>query len=311
MKLSCLCSAFYFLINFTSLWANQPPITLQSNVDKNKITIGDQVVYRVELKYDSCLKVELPNIAAQLSSFEIKDYKIEGPKKHWGKTILRHRYVISTFTTGEYAIPPLLIAYWDEKGEKKQISANKMTIFVESVKPKPTDKDDIREIKPPVFWKHSFWFWFILILIPVMAAAGIWGYKFYQQRKLLDILADSGSFRPPEEIARERLAKLKETDLLAQEKIKEYYIILAEIVRKYLEARYRIPVIDRTTSELYWEMREAKVDKKHSQLVKGFLEECDLVKFAKYIPESEIVGEDFSTAEKIVELTTPVPVEVN
>lgn len=295
-------------INLSSnLSATQPSVVLRATVDKNKITIGDRIVYRVELKYNPKIKIAFPNIAGQLSAFEIKDYKIEGPNKIWWKMFLRQRYLISTFTTGEYTIPPVTVDYWDEKGEKKQISSDKIAVFVESVKPKPTDKEDIRDIKSPVYLYHSFWFYFFLIFIPFLAGAAFLGYRYYRQRKALDILKENTPSRPPEEIARERLAKLKELNLPAQARVKEYYIILSEIVRQYLAARFRIPVIDRTTNELYLEMRETNIDKKHCQSVKSFLEQCDLVKFAKYITDAETSEQDFFAAEKIVEITTPAP----
>jgi len=70
--------------------------------------------------------------------------------------------------TGEYVIPPVVVKYIGEKGEAKQISSNKISIFVESVKSKPSDKDDIRDIKSPLYLSHSFWFYFLLILFPLL-----------------------------------------------------------------------------------------------------------------------------------------------
>jgi len=73
------------LFSFSGLYAAEQAVSLKANADRNKITIGDQIVYTVELKYPARLKVEIPNIASLLTSFEIKDYKIDGPKKSWGK----------------------------------------------------------------------------------------------------------------------------------------------------------------------------------------------------------------------------------
>jgi len=96
------------------------------------------------------------------------------------------------------------------------------------------------------------------------------GYRFYKQKKSLNIFGESNPLRPPEETAKERLAKLKELNLPGQGRIKEYYIMLSEIYRQYLEGRFQLPVIDRTTGELYLEMREAEIDKKICQAVKIF-----------------------------------------
>jgi len=42
---------------------------------------------------------------------------------------------------------------------------------------------------------------------------------------------------------------------------------------------------------------------------KNLLEQCDLVKFAKYIPELEVTEKDFSATEKFIDDTTPAKAE--
>ena len=40
-------------------------------------------------------------------------------------------------------------------------------------------------------------------------------------------------------------------------------------------------------------------------MIRDFLEECDLVKFAKYIPGQREIEEIYKKAKEIVRLTTP------
>jgi hypothetical protein len=127
--------------------------------------------------------------------------------------------------------------------------------------------------------------------------------RFYRKKKIGDIFTEEGLPRPPDEVAYERLEKLQAMNLLKEGKIKEYYVIISEIIRKYLEARYKITVLDKTTYELYCEMRRVSVDKKHISLIKEFLEECDLVKFAKYSPDEATISKDYETARRIIDIT--------
>ncbi|MBU1933012.1 MAG: hypothetical protein KKC66_03830, partial [Candidatus Omnitrophica bacterium] len=60
---------------------------------------------------------------------------------------------------------------------------------------------------------------------------------------------------------------------------------------------------DRTTWELYREMREKKIQKRSVDRIKDFLEDCDLVKFAKYIPEQKEIETAYTSAKEIVEVT--------
>ena len=106
---------------------------------------------------------------------------------------------------------------------------------------------------------------------------------------------------PPYQTALEELAKLKNSGLLDEGKIKEFYITLTEIIRKYLGAVYSIDTLDKTTGEIYQELRQAVADKKALVFIKDFFEACDLVKFAKYRPEPKEAWEDFEKAKKIIE----------
>lgn len=283
-------------------------IIVKTTVNKNKITIGDKIIYSVIIEHSPEINVKFPELETKLGEFEIKDYKVIGPKK---KLTLKnfalrirlktnYKYIITTFTTGEFKIPPITIEYTNKKGETKKIKSAEITVFVESLKP----KDDIRDIKSPVSIPLGWLFYFFLIFIPLLIAIG---YYYYQSRKKIEIFVHSDLTRPADEVAYEQLEKLKNLDLVSQGKIKEYYIILSEIIRKYLQQRYSIPVLDRTTNELYHELRDNnEIDKKHCTLIKEFLEDCDLVKFAKYVPEHEIITKNTETAKKIIDLTKPI-----
>jgi hypothetical protein len=48
-----------------------------------------------------------------------------------------------------------------------------------------------------------------------------------------------------------------------------------------------------------------KIERVHVDKIRDFLEDCDLVKFAKYIPTQKEIEEAYSKAKEIVEVTTP------
>ncbi|MEI7904454.1 MAG: hypothetical protein WCI43_03450, partial [Candidatus Firestonebacteria bacterium] len=243
-----------------------------------------------------------------LSSFEIKDHIQKGPYKNWGKTKLEYNLVLTTFTTGNYEIPEIKVKYTDADGTEKEAATTGLVLQVESVKSGPEDKDDIRDIKPPLTLPLSFWFWFFTLILPALAAAGYFLYRYLSSKRQEKIMGKPEPSRPPHEVAYERLNKLKELKLIEQEKVKEHYLLLSEIIRSYLEARFEIPVVERTTSEAYAELMDSgKLKRKEVTLVKDFLEECDLVKFAKMIPEYAKTDADYAAGVSIVDLTRFVP----
>jgi hypothetical protein len=245
---------------------------------------------------------------------------VTGPKTVGGwvsKKRLRvdYKLTIATYDVGERKILPYEIQFINVKtGESKTLPINELTINVTPVKRKKTDGNDIRDIKPQENLPPGKTFYFILFLILVFCIDYLW-YRYYYRKKEEE--TGAGEFVPdklPDEIAYEQLAKLQELNLVQQGKIKEYYIELSEIMRRYLSARFKIHVIERTTEEVYGDLRKLNVDvpsgviipkdwKKIVVVIKGFLDNADMVKFAKHVPKPGEIDADYETVKHIIEVT--------
>ncbi|MDI6704299.1 MAG: BatD family protein [bacterium] len=296
---------FFLLLGINSILADEHLVKIKAEINKQHITIGDQVVYTLIVENHPKVKIDAPiDIYPKLSKFEVKNHRVIGPRRRWGKVIAKYKYTIAAFNTGKYIIPAVTLEYKDMEGKVRYVSSKPISIFVKSVRRK-SDKDDIRDIKPPLRIPYSWVFYLILSIPLLFGVLGIFGYHFCKKRKSKDSIFDSTPKRPPEEVAYERLERLGEMDLLKQGKIKEYYIILSEIIRHYLEERYGISVLDKTTNEVFQKMKEINITKKHCLLIRDFLAYCDLVKFAKHKPEEGRIEKDFGIAREIVDLTKP------
>ena len=64
---------------------------------------------------------------------------------------------------------------------------------------------------------------------------------------------------------------------------------------------------ERTTEEFLTEMAiTGKLEEKHKQLIRNFLEHCDLVKYAKYGPDNQEIEDTFNSAKTLVDETREV-----
>lgn len=279
------------------------PLDLDTKVDKDTITIGDRIKYEVILEYDDGIEIEPLVVAANLGAFEIKDYSIEEPKKtKSGRWTSKTTYIITTFTTGEYVIPPIKIKYKDLDGNENEISSDQIKINVKSVEKLPGEGDDIRPLKETVDIRGGFNIWAIIILI-LLLAIGVVIFFYFKRKKNIQ-KTPSEPPRPAEEIAMEELKALLDMKLIEKGMVKEYYIRLSDIMRKYIEGRYKIFAMEETTWELYQEMRVKRIERKHVDKIRDFLEDCDLVKFAKYIPTKKEIGEVYGKAQEIIKLNS-------
>jgi hypothetical protein len=284
--------------------AEESLISVESHVDRATITIGDRILYTLTVETDSGVKLEPLALGSNLGAFEVKDYKISDPvKTKDGKIVNKSEYIITTFTTGEYVIPPITINYTDPKGEKKEIQSEPLFILVKSVGATESDKEDVRGLKPPIEIKGAYWGY--LLILPILALLAAGGFFYYRQKSKAIALPKIPEElkKPAWEVALLELENLKGSDLLERKEIKKYYIILSDIIRKYLERRYQITALDRTTQEVKGEMKSVKVDKEIINSVYDFLSSCDLVKFAKYMPLKEEIEKDWNQAYTIVSIT--------
>lgn len=162
--------------------------------------------------------------------------------------------------------------------------------------------DDIRPLKDIA--EISGKFPVLLAAVLILAALAITAFIYFRKNKKVEE-KPSKPPKPPEEAAREALTALKEMKLIEKALIKEYYIRLSDILRAYIESRYGISAMDRTTWELFQEMKSKRIERLHVDKINNFLEDCGMVKFAKYAPDEKEIEGAYKRAEEIIDITTP------
>jgi hypothetical protein len=157
--------------------------------------------------------------------------------------------------------------------------------------------NDIRPIKPPVPIANP-WVWFWWGLLVLLVAAAVTAFVYWQRRKLgappvLPVI-------PPHLRAKQRLAEA----LMHLSDPRLFCIEVSDAVRVYLEERFEFRAPERTTEEFLLELQDTRLlslDQKRS--LAGFLQSCDLVKFAKYEPTEQALREWHESACRLVDET--------
>lgn len=298
------CLGFRGELRGETLQAERSLISVESFVDRATITIGDRILYSLKITTDPKIKLESLALGSNLGAFEVKDYKIYNSEKTKdGRVINKSEYLITAFTTGEYVIPPITINYSDPQGEKKQIKSEPLFILVKSVGASQSDKEDIRGLKPPIEIKGGYWAY--LLILPILALLGVGGFLYYRQRAKGLALPEipEGLRKPAWKVALFELESLRGSDLLKKKQMKKYFTVLSDITRRYVERRYRISALDRTTEEIKGEIKRVKLEQVVAELTYDLLCFCDLVKFAKYIPSTEEIEKSLNDAYSFVNMT--------
>lgn len=113
--------------------------------------------------------------------------------------------------------------------------------------------------------------------------------------------------RPPWEVALEALFDLRHSGLLSQGLFADFFDRVSDVVRRYLGDRYGYDGLESTTREAIGALREQALSLELFGVVRAFLQDADLVKFARRTPSEEECRRALEQAESIVTKTRPEP----
>jgi hypothetical protein len=160
--------------------------------------------------------------------------------------------------------------------------------------------EDIHDIKGLVPLPHQWWW--LLVLVALLAVV-YWLWKRRQPTKPVHTPPPP----TPYELAIRALKQLREEN----PPVEEFYTRLSDIVRRYLEGRFHLRAPERTTEEFLYEVSQNNaLAQEHKDLLGAFLQESDLVKFARHHPEQSDIQRALEAAEKFVRDTQPRAQEI-
>ncbi|PWB72264.1 hypothetical protein C3F09_06920 [candidate division GN15 bacterium] len=278
-----------------------PGIEIKSSVDMAEAYIGDLITYQITITCDSTIQLVPPPIGANLGEFDVKDYQADVETKlKDGRVQNQTTFVLSTFTTGDHIIPPLPIMFIMPDSMRRVMLAEAIPIKIKSLLANAGDSVDIKPLKGPYQFKRNYVPYYIMggaLLVLLAVAFFLWNR--WRRRK---VSAEPVDLRPAWEIAFEKLAILRERKLIEEGKHKEFYLELTEIVRGYLGRMYDLTALDMTTTEFLDLLGELTLPDGLHDRVSKFLHHADLVKFARYVPDTARSQEEYQAAHDIVDI---------
>ena len=286
------------------------PIKVTAQLDRNVITIGDKIKYELIVEAQPDVEYSFPEFGTSLGGLAVKDFGHTPERRERDGTVLASRwYVLDTYVTGTYEIPPAPFRYKLEGQDTEQtIYAPQLSVLVESLLEKEVDATDIRDIKGPVELPADRTK--IYIAVGSVLAAVMVGlvtiFLLKRRRRRIEI----ESVEMPWETALRQLDALRSFDPLKEGRIEEFYVSLSGIVRHYLERRFGLRAPEMTTEEFLDLMsRDGTLAGEHKQLMQEFLAHCDLVKFARYGPSRNEIEGAYGSASRLVKETIPQETE--
>jgi hypothetical protein len=86
----------------------------------------------------------------------------------------------------------------------------------------------------------------------------------------------------PQEWALKELARIDALDLPAAQEVERFHVLVSDVLRQFLERRFGLHVTEQTTPEFLADLRRsALLAPEQQELLREFLRQCDLAKFAR------------------------------
>ncbi len=277
------------------------PVSFTVSLSDSAVTIAERVKMLVETRAQKGWRAELPKFGEKLDQFGIVDYRNFQPElAKDGAVVTKRLYELEPFLSGEYKIPPMEVAFYQEgDSTRHSLSSDTIAVVVKSLLPADKASLDINDIAPPE--KFPFGWRNVLIVIGCVAAAAAAFIILWKRRRIRE------KFVPPlsaHEVAYRKLEALLARRLIEEKLYREFTAEVADVLREYIEDRFALKAPERTTEEFLVEVSPAlPVDARKKDILGQFLVHCDLVKFAALEPSIEDVERTFATCKDFIEAT--------
>lgn len=279
---------------------------LRAVASPTTITVGDRVSLTITVAYGGPVEPAETRFGPTAGDYEILSAESSEPKPgKEGRLTMTHRLQLTTFSTGTVTVPPIPVYFRRADGSFLEARTDALPITVTSILAKAGDAGGLRPLKGLYNVRSWTWLWVLL----GAAALALLAWAWTRRGKGGTAAAGTGAPRlSPEDEANQALDALA-NEPLTDDTAKERYFRLSEILRRYIERRYPISALEMTTSELLRALRGLDLPLTASLTLREFLENADLVKFAKVTPTPEQVATDMGYVRSFIEATTPRPAE--
>lgn len=289
--------------------AQQEAPVVTAHVEPDSIMIGDRFDYVIDVEKDLVQVVDFPVFEPRDGKIElVESCPVDTLERNGRQLRLRKRYRLAAFDEGKYNLGVAQVLYADKNivdtlSSRDSLYLEVTTFQIDStsqsiydLKGQKTLPFQLREIKDYITWG---------ILILLLLGAGVWGLQRWLAKsgKRLGDLFKPAPPLPPHVAAIQALETLHNQKLWQNNRHKQYYSGLSDILRTYIAARWGVGAMEKTSDEIIETMRGIELPDKARMDLTSILRDADLVKFAKATPDAEQNEADYLKAYYFVEET--------
>lgn len=270
------------LIVVTSSYASQ--VTVSARIDSTSMLIGQQTRLHLQTVKEAGDNVAFPLLKDTITEgLEVVALlKPDTQRLSSGQLQITEDVIVTGFDSALVLIPPFTFFVNGDSMQTEPLSIKINTVEVDTL------KNDIKDIRPvysmPIQWGRIILY---VLLALALIAGGYFAYRYWKNRRKGAVVKDEEEVPvDPYTYAIDNLNRIKSEKVWQQGKVKEFYTDVTDVLRQYLQYRYRIDAMEMTSEQIveaFSRSSEGK-DGESTVLIRKILELSDLVKFAKWTP---------------------------
>lgn len=260
-------------------------VNVVASIDSISILIGEQAHVRVDVTTDrGHRQPEFPALQARqyltpgVEIVSVSDVT-QGSTPE-GADLYTCTYTLTSFDSGLYYLPPFTVKAGGRKYKSRSLALKVIDVEVDTTKVDqfypPKDVQD-----NPFLWADYSEPFFLSIIAFLLFAAAYYLYTLFKGRKPVALHFSMVKRLLPHQRAMKAIERIKEEKLSGSDDQKQYYTILTDTLRTYLQERYGFNAMEMTTAEIIARLG-SELDGQEVMELRSLFETADLVKFAKY-----------------------------
>lgn len=275
-------------------------IHLEFRIEPDQVRYDSDTVLTIAVDVPSQFDIDLPSLHDRVQGFSLQGTYSTDVIESQGRKQWEVRARLTPNVSETHRIAPMAVKITDRGHSPPQPSWLPTRAIDLEVAPLVEEVPDSvqTELAPvwiaPSFWTVASWVGALLLVVAL-------GYLVFRLTRRLHKEAVLRRLSPRERAMRE-LEELLRKHLVENDQVKDFYVELTMIVRRYIERAHGVRAPEQTTEEFLLAVQDdARFDATVVTRLRTFLEAADLVKFAAYHPDEANVDAATRTAREYVE----------
>ena len=295
-----------FLLSFS---AHAQDASAGARMDATRIVVGDQARLFIEVKNNpSTGRIQWATIPDTMNNLEVVERGKIDTVPQGGFVTYRQRLIITGFDSGMFKVPSFVFSVIPNSGNAYTVQTDSFALLVQTVAVDTTK--GFKGIKNIIYvkstWQDYIWYFIGGIILIVLVVFVV---LYFVKNKKVAPPKPTGPVESLQDKTLRLLTALDEKQLWQKNQVKEYYVELTDIVRDYIEERFRTPAMELTTDELLYKVQLHRELQPYHNLLSMILYTADLAKFAKAQPLPAEHMDAMEKAREFVQTSRPVIIE--